>query len=50
MAGVGKLLLFHHDPVHTDTDLDDLCARAGELWRGDGPPPELAREGMVIEL
>jgi hypothetical protein len=43
-------LLFHHDPVHTDDDLDAHCDRARELWQGEGPPPELAREGMEIAL
>jgi ribonuclease BN (tRNA processing enzyme) len=45
-----QTLLFHHDPVHTDDDLDAHCERARELWQGDGPPPELAREGMEITL
>jgi phosphoribosyl 1,2-cyclic phosphodiesterase len=49
-AAVEKLLLFHHDPLHTDDDLVELGQRALELWRGDGPVPELAREGMTIEL
>jgi phosphoribosyl 1,2-cyclic phosphodiesterase len=50
MTGAEQTLLFHHDPVHTDDDLDAHCARAQELWQGDGPPPELAREGMELEL
>ncbi len=45
-----QTLLFHHDPVHTDDDLDAHCERARELWQGDGPPPELAHEGMEITL
>ena len=47
---VGSLVLFHHDPVHTDEVLDDLQARARELWRNGGPPPEVACEGMEIVL
>lgn len=50
LLAVERLLLFHHDPLHTDDDLDDLGARALELWGGEGPTPELAREGMTIEL
>lgn len=50
MTGAKKLLLFHHDPLHTDDDLDSLRAQACELWRGNGSPPDLAREGMQIEL
>lgn len=49
-AQAGRLLLFHHDPVHTDDDLARHCDRARELWRGGGVPPELAREGMEIDL
>ena len=49
-VGVGRMLLFHHDPLHTDEDLEHHCERACELWRGDGPPPELAREGLELEI
>ncbi len=49
-TGAESTLLFHHDPAHTDDDLDAHCERAQELWQGDGPPPELAREGMEITL
>ena len=49
-TGAESTLLFHHDPVHTDADLDAHRDRAHELWRGDGPPPELACEGMELEL
>ena len=45
-----RLFLFHHDPVHSDEDLDAHQARAHELWQGDGTPPELAYEGMEIQL
>ena len=50
MTGAERLLLFHHDPVHTDDDLDVHRDRARELWRGNGTPPELAREGLELEL
>lgn len=50
MTGAERLVLFHHDPVHTDELLDAHCARARELWQGGGVPPELASEGMAIEL
>ena len=50
MTGAERLLLFHHDPVHADDDLEVHCKRARELWRSDGSPPELAREGMEIEI
>jgi len=49
-ANVDTLLLFHHDPYHTDEELDRLLsdalrgrtARAGRTW--------LASEGMAFEL
>jgi phosphoribosyl 1,2-cyclic phosphodiesterase len=50
LAQAERLLLFHHDPAHSDTDLDRLGEHARELW-GDGQgPPQLAFEGMRIEL
>jgi ribonuclease BN (tRNA processing enzyme) len=50
LAEVGRLVLFHHDPAHSDADLDRLGEHARELW-GDGrAQPELAFEGMRLEL
>jgi phosphoribosyl 1,2-cyclic phosphodiesterase len=43
-----RLVLFHHDPLHSDAQLEALCARASELWPGDGPSPSLAHEGMDV--
>lgn len=50
LTGAERLLLFHHDPAHTDDDLELHRDRARELWRGNGTPPELALEGLEIEL
>ena len=50
LARVRRLILFHHDPHHTDGDLIELLARARELWDGAGSPPELAREGETIVI
>jgi phosphoribosyl 1,2-cyclic phosphodiesterase len=50
IAGVRRLLLFHHDPLHSDVDLDAHQARAHELWQGSGAPPELAFEGMELRV
>ena len=50
MTGVGRMLLFHHDPLHSDDDLDVHQARARELWQGSGAPPELAFEGMELRI
>jgi phosphoribosyl 1,2-cyclic phosphodiesterase len=49
-ANVRQLVLFHHDPGHSDDDLDRLLLDAVRLW-GDAPtPPVLAYEGMVLQL
>jgi phosphoribosyl 1,2-cyclic phosphodiesterase len=47
-AGAGRLVLFHHDPLHTDDRLGLLEARARELWGDNGHPPALAHEGMQL--
>jgi phosphoribosyl 1,2-cyclic phosphodiesterase len=46
----GRLLLFHHEPLHSDAALDRLEARARDLAGRNGDGPTLAREGMVLEL
>lgn len=46
-----QLVMFHHDPLHTDSDLELILERAVELWsETEGSPPVLAYEGMEIEL
>jgi phosphoribosyl 1,2-cyclic phosphodiesterase len=45
-AGVGQLVLFHHDPKRTDAAVADLEARARALF----PPSLAAREGLVIDV
>jgi hypothetical protein len=42
--------LFHHDPAHTDDDLERLLSNARELWGDEPNPPILAYEGMEIVL
>ena len=49
-ASADRLVLFHHDPLHSDADLDRLQARARELWGDEGRLPELARDGMELAL
>jgi ribonuclease BN (tRNA processing enzyme) len=46
-ARAQRLVLFHHDPLHSDDDLTALEARAAELWQG-ARRPELARDGMRL--
>jgi phosphoribosyl 1,2-cyclic phosphodiesterase len=51
IAAVTRLIMFHHDPLHTDAELEANLARARELWDGaETPGPELAFEGMEIAL
>jgi phosphoribosyl 1,2-cyclic phosphodiesterase len=49
-ARVGQLVLFHHDPSHSDAHLEILRDEAAALWTADSPPPVLAAEGTVIDL
>jgi phosphoribosyl 1,2-cyclic phosphodiesterase len=49
-VGARRVLLFHHEPNHTDGSLERLEARAQSLAGGDEVRPTLAREGMVVEL
>ncbi len=49
-VGAGRLVLFHHEPNHTDRALEELERRARELAGDDREPPMLAREGMILEL
>ena len=48
-AGVGKLLLFHHDPSHSDDAVDGMLTHAREL-AGDRLPIDSASEGTVIDV
>jgi phosphoribosyl 1,2-cyclic phosphodiesterase len=45
-----RLVLFHHDPLHTDEQLERIFARAIELRAPGDAEVELAREGMTFEL
>jgi hypothetical protein len=48
---VRRLVLFHHDPYHTDTELEALTDDACRLWGGDGKEcVSSAWEGMSIDL
>ena len=50
LADCRRLILFHHDPLHTDDQLQSLEDRARELWGPEGTPPELAREKTTVQI
>jgi len=47
---VDMIVLFHHDPYHTDEDLEPLLTAARDRWEGPGEQVCLAHEGMTITL
>ena len=49
-VGARRLVLFHHEPRHSDALLERLEARARTLANGNAGQPTLAREGMVIDI
>jgi ribonuclease BN (tRNA processing enzyme) len=49
-AAVDHLVLFHHDPAHTDTEMEDLVADARRMWGDGGDRGCSAWDGMTIDL
>ena len=49
-VGARRLVLFHHDPLHTDGDLEAIERRARQLSSNGAVPPELAYEGMELTV
>jgi phosphoribosyl 1,2-cyclic phosphodiesterase len=52
-VGAERLLLFHHDPLHSDAFLDDLGRQIAERWRelgGDTSRVQLACERDELEV
>jgi ribonuclease BN (tRNA processing enzyme) len=48
-----RTVLFHHDPFHTDANLDAMLDQTRRHWSERGQDPaslELAREKTVIEM
>jgi ribonuclease BN (tRNA processing enzyme) len=45
-AGVGRLILFHHDPTHDDRFMDGIVAEARRHFENT----DAAREGSVLSL
>jgi phosphoribosyl 1,2-cyclic phosphodiesterase len=50
LAKVRRLLMYHHDPMHSDADLEAMLARAQEVWGEEQDGLELAYEGMEFEV
>jgi phosphoribosyl 1,2-cyclic phosphodiesterase len=49
-VGAKRLVLFHHDPTHSDETMQRLEAEARSLADDGEDPPTIAREGMVLDL
>ena len=49
-SGVEHLVLFHHDPYHTDEELETLLTEARMIWPLGEDRICLASEGMTITL
>jgi phosphoribosyl 1,2-cyclic phosphodiesterase len=52
-TGASRMLLFHHDPLHSDDFLDGLCGDIGARWLelgGRAEQVELAAERREIEI
>jgi ribonuclease BN (tRNA processing enzyme) len=49
-AQVDNVVLFHHDPYHTDGELEELLVEAQGKWPGQEHRICLASEGMTIVL
>lgn len=49
IAKVERLLMFHHDPLHSDDELESMLLRVRELWDDRDGICDIAREGAMIE-
>jgi phosphoribosyl 1,2-cyclic phosphodiesterase len=47
---VRQLVMFHHDPMHSDDQLEVILEHARRMWNGGGEGPVLAYEGMELDL
>jgi ribonuclease BN (tRNA processing enzyme) len=47
---VDRLVLFHHDPMHTDEQLEQMRARVLERWDVEPERCLLAADGMTLEV
>lgn len=49
-AKAKRLVLFHHDPAHSDDDLDRLCSALSAAAAGSGVEVIAAYEGLQLEV
>ena len=42
--------MFHHDPTHSDEQLDAILDYAREMWGENGGTIEMAHEGMRVDI
>ena len=47
---VSRLYLFHHDPLHTDAQLEAMLVRAKELWGAERDGLALSFEGLEVDV
>jgi phosphoribosyl 1,2-cyclic phosphodiesterase len=45
-----RIFMFHHDPLHSDAQLEAMLVRARELWGPEKNGLALAYEGMEVEV
>ncbi|HJP67069.1 MAG TPA: MBL fold metallo-hydrolase [Actinomycetota bacterium] len=50
MTKVRRLIMFHHDPLHSDAQLESLLGRGQELWGPENGDLVLSHEGMEVEV
>jgi phosphoribosyl 1,2-cyclic phosphodiesterase len=49
-AEPARVLMFHHDPGHSDSDVEAMHAEAQRLAGGEADRIEIAHEGLELEL
>jgi phosphoribosyl 1,2-cyclic phosphodiesterase len=50
LTKVRRLLMFHHDPLHSDAQLESMLRRAHQLWGAEQNDLELSYEGMEVDV
>jgi phosphoribosyl 1,2-cyclic phosphodiesterase len=50
LAKVRRFVMFHHDPLHTDDQLDSILGYAKDLWGEDGDTIQMAHEGLRLDV